>query len=58
VKDTKDGRLILDTVSLWDEICRRGLQPGKEGRDEALLDELRRRLNLRKKKRKAISEIS
>jgi len=49
VKKTKDDRLILDTVSLWDEICRRGLQPGKGGRDEALLDELRRRLNLRKK---------
>jgi hypothetical protein len=43
-----DDELIWDTVSLWDEICKRGLEPGKEGRDEALLNELKRRLKLKK----------
>jgi len=43
-----DDKLILDAVSLWAEICKRGLEPSKEGRDEALLSELKRRLKLGK----------
>jgi len=48
VENTSDGKLILDAVSLWDEICKRGLEPGREGRDSALLDELKLRLKLGK----------
>jgi hypothetical protein len=44
VKRTSNGKLISDAVSLWDEICKRGLEPSKEGRDRALLDELKCRL--------------
>jgi hypothetical protein len=42
-----DDKLILDTVSLWDEICKKGLEPGEKGRDEALLNELKKRLKLK-----------
>jgi hypothetical protein len=48
VKHKSNSKLILDVVSLWDEICKRGLEPGKEGRDRALLDELKWRLKLEK----------
>jgi len=40
--------LISDASSLWDEICKRGLEPNKQGRDEALLDQLMRKLDLKK----------
>ena len=48
MKYTSSYKLILDAVSLWDEICKRGLEPDKEGRDKTLLNELKRRLKLGK----------
>jgi hypothetical protein len=38
--------LISDALTVWDEICNRGLEPGKEERDEALLHDLKERLDL------------
>jgi hypothetical protein len=42
------GKLILDAVSLWDKLREGGLELGKEGRDVALLNELKRRLKFGK----------